>query len=604
MEVDKSMKLIFNEFQRAVTEVPLEVYYQTVTADQYNSSGFQFNIKQPGMNALLDCDIWVKYTLMLRSANSFVANIFSNPAGAAANAGPIPQSNNRIALRGGNCISRCLQNLSVQINNSTLNVQPYKYIDVLNRVYVSNDQSEHEFSASGGRFDEGNHGTRTDHVVYETFEGAGANFANTTYTADNGVQHQVQIYLINGYAANPGPALEANDRTVHAYMRPPYPLEYEFYNPGFARRFSQFAYGARASWPKGPSADITARLDFSQNPFANAAAAFSMYAAEAINAIPVYSIDFYERLPIPIFKMYSTDGTYGVIPNVNQMQIQGNFLSNMLPNLIRMNVASADVTLNWDTTQLSTSNCVMYLRWFTPPVNYSIPRELSIPYPKINTWSKTQQLTQLIPANPYVDTQISEYNITLEAIPDLLLIYVKYSPFNYTVQNPDDYLLEIKDLVINIDNASGKLNQIQTIDLYQKWKKIIKHQDAKIITYEEWRKYCCVACLQPEDYGVRFGPGYSNQTVLGFKCTARNWHNNPTVMNNITPYVNGSLGGGVETMGGADGTGRDGEIFVTSIYNKNRFIIRGDGTANQELMKIAADFNQIAPIGVLPPSSA
>lgn len=613
-EVDKSMKLIFNEFQRAITEVPLEVYYQTVTSDQYSSSGFQFNVKQPGTNALLDSDVWIKYRFKLAYANTFIPNIFQNTG-----TDNTPQSNNRIALRGGNCVARCLQNFSVQLNNSTLNVQPYKYMDVLNRLYISNDQSEHEFSASGGRFDEGNHGARTDHVRYSHMNLNADQLVNGPFAivgnqAGAAAQSHFQINLIEGYAMD-GVVQNAAARDLALNIRAPYPLNvYEFWNPGFSRRFDQFANNVRGDWGG-------AAFDAAIGRAAGAVAPGSEYTgiAHAANA-GYYAITLYERLPLPLFKMYSTDGVYGVIPNIKQMQIQGNFLTNMVKNLIRCDVNTADVTLDW--TGISANTGELFLRWYTPPVQMAVPRELSIPYPKINTWSVAQDIVANNASNAQYQTFTAQtYNITLEAIPDLLLIYVKYAPFQYTNDTPDDCLYELSSLTINIDNASGKLNQMNSLDLYLKWKNLVKHQDSKIIGYNEWRKFCCVAVLQPQDYGCRYGPGYSNMTTLGLTATCVNWHNNPAVQTPIdaTPaavvvavaadnpqaFHRGAgaagianLGGAKEALGGAAGAGAAGagELFVTTIYNKNRFIIRDDGSANQELVKMAAEFNRIGPM--------
>ena len=141
--------------------------------------------------------------------------------------------------------------------------------------------------------------------------------------------------------------------------------------------------------------------------------------------------------------------------------------------------------------------------------------------------------------------------------------------------------------MINIDNASGKLNQINSLDLYNKWKKLLKHQDNKIIGYEEFRRYCCVACLQPEDYGVRYGPGYSNPCVLGLKFTPICWYRNPAIGHDAQ--------GAQENFGGDAGASVDTELVVTTIYYKNRLIIRADGSAQQEMVKIAADFDMVTP---------
>lgn len=586
-EIEKSVKLVFNEFQRSITEVPLEVYYQEISSDQYSSSGFQFNVKQPGINALLDPDIWIKYPLYLRSTLLEIENMVSGRTANPLNSTSIPANTHRFALRGGNIVAKSLQNLSVQINNSTLNVQPYRFLPILDRIYISNDQSEHEFSASGGRFDEGNHGHR-DTNSYAVSD----DLAPTVVVNNN----PVVVHYADGfypYAPIPGGGVVTN-------IRRPYPLQYEWYNPGFSRRVEKFFYNLRSRYaaPREGTNIISphpADALIATNA-ANGAMTQAYLGREIAGAAGTYeyTIEVWERLPIPIFKMYSTDAVFGAIPNIVQMQIQGNFLTNLLQNAFCCNDLMPNTSLQWN--DVATSSGKLYLRWYTPPVNFSVPKEISLPYPKINTWSTTQTITPfnagvVVIANhaaEFIDSNFSQYNITLEAIPDLLLIYVRYAPFSQDLTTPDDYCMELLNLVLNIDNASGKLNQCNSMDYYLKWKKLIKHSDAKIIGYDEWRKYCFVACLQPEDYGVRFGPGYSNQTTLGISGIARNWHNSPSVIGAESEPL-----GAYE--GAARGAGNKGELFITTIYNKNRFVIRADGSAGQEMVKMAADFNMISP---------
>lgn len=596
-EIDKSMKLVFNEFTRAISEVPLEVFYQTINSDQYNANGFQFNIKQPGSQALLDCDIWIRYILLISDTGDAVRAIFEPGAGAAGDLGlGFPLSTERIAFRGGNCVARSIQNLMVQINNTTLNVQPYKFMDVLNRIYVSNDMSEHEFSASGGRFDEGNHGNRTEHVLIKDYTDAASNvvFANGgSQFPDGGGGDPItngnvaanntnfkNFTVSHGFYTAPAPA-QARQLTCH--MRPAYPLQYPWYNPGFSKRFDKFAIKCRSD-----AARAVDNFNGGTAPGANAGLRFPGMPIAANSQY--YKFEIYERLPIPLFKMYSSDGNYGVIPNIVQMQIQGSFLSTLKQNILRTTNNLMTVNIRWD--EIDSSSAQLYLRWYTPPMTMSIPREISIPYPKINTWSvNVPYAANSLNLNIYNEVDINQYNITLEAIPDLLLIYVKLQAVYYTLDSPDDSLFEIVNLTINIDSASGKVNQIQTIDLYQKWKKIIKHQDAKIIDYDEWRKYCCVACLQPEDYGCRYGPGYSNMTTLGIICKARNWYINPAIFAEDEEPLMGQLG--AETHA---------ELIVLSLYNKNRLTLRADGSAYQDLTKLSADFSMIP--SALNPSAA
>jgi hypothetical protein len=586
-QVEKSEKLMLNEFQRSIAEVPLEVYYQEITSDQYSSSGFQFNVKQPGTNALLDTDVWVKYVLYLNSAAYQIESMYATGDATVADQTIYPSSDYRFALRGGNVIARSMQNLSVQINNSTLVVQPYRFLTVLDRLYVSNDQSEHEFTGSGGRFDEGNHGHRTAHSSHSRKQDLTLNlFLDLSNPPGITIPKILDSFGTDATVSNV-------NHDVYMNMRRPYPLMYEFYNPGFSRRFEQFTHKCRGRYAVGQNGTIATgrnapNVDSTVGGNTNGPLIF--YGTNNGAGNYYYTIELWERLPIPIFKMYSNDDVFGVIPNITQMQIQGNFLTNMLANCFHGSANSDNLSLDW--SDVGSGEAKLYLRWYTPPVNYSIPKEISLPYPKINSWSVALPLPDWTvdtnASKEYTETQFSQYNITLESIPDLLLIYVRWSPFNYALCTPDDYNLEITNLVINIDNASGKLNQINSMDLYLKWKKLLKHSDNKIIGYEEWKRYCCVACLKPDDYGVRYGPGYSNQTTLGITGKALNWHNNPSVMFTANePLGNLNTGGGTS-----------GELFITTIYDKNRFIIRADGTAGQEMIKMAVDFNMLPPASI------
>lgn len=569
--IDKSPKLIFNEFQKSITEVPLDVFYQNITCEQYNVSGFQFNIKQPGNRALLDPDIWIKYSIVVReTAVNSIRNLFENPG-----VNGTPLSDAKFAVRSGFALWRCMQNFSLQINNTTVTVQPYKWVDVVNRLYVSNEQSRHEFSMSGGEFDSGNHSNKTQNVPFYHQVATDARATNQPVGA-NQVTVNVALAYPNGFMSNyPNPAAApATNFTTLNHLRPTWPLMYDNYNPGFGYRTDKLTRKLRDCCGNASQLGTTG-LQW----IPRLAGSGVGQLVDGFQNMNYYKLDFYERLPLPLFKMYSNDSVYGVIPNVNQLQIQANFLALFTQNFFRgydvFAAAVPAIQVEW--TKIQDSYCVLYLRWFTPPQTMVIPRELSIPYPKIVAWSKVISPTAFAANdnNLYNNGYVEEYNITLESIPDLLLIYLKQRNLNYDLSYPDDYLLEIVTLYINIDSSSGKLNQITTIDLYNKWKKILKHGDSNIIEFDEWRKYCCVACLQPDDYGVRFGPGYSNQTVLGVKIDYNNWWNIPT------------LGYGSQEI---FPTGNF-DLYVTAIYNRNRLVIRSDGSASQDMLKVAADFN-------------
>ena len=643
VSIDKSVKLVSNEFTKSIAEVPLEVYYQVINADQYTANGFQFNLKSPGQLALLDTDVWIKYEIQIRETaanaiNNFYENLTNNTANTVGSLGAqYPNTTHKMAFRGGNVMQRGIQNLSVMINNRTITVQPYRWIDVMNRLYISNDASEHEFCGSGGRFDEGNHGVRNGDMMYRdhnavyagpTNNGVNNALAETILFVTPAIpnswnfvvanasdqvggmtlagQTKLQTFLHEGYLPRQYAQTYAEVQQDFPIQNlfPEYPAKYEFYNPGFAKRIDRMTELLRRN-----NHDMYGVPDLDseyRNVIDVAPEAQPVHPVERsqfigslgnVGAAPqggnhIFYFELWERLPIPLFKMYSNDEIFGVIPNIVQMQIQGNFVSNLLQNILRCSDYGLNAELSWN--GLDGAQCNLYLKWYTPPQTMTIPRELTIPYKKINMFTESLLLADQ-PVNlnglGYTDKDVNRYGITLEAIPDLLLIYLKYASSDYALDTPDDFNAEWVNLTINIDNASGKLNQMTSWDLYNKWKRLLKQQDNKIITYDEWRRNCCVAALQPEDYGVRYGPGYSNSTNLSVVGKGRFWVTNPSIR--YAP---------AEHLSARGGAGQNVELIIVSIYYRNSLTIRADGSASEELLRMAADFNMGRPeMGAVPP---
>lgn len=548
MAIVESEKLSFPEYTKKVNRDPIQTFYQVQDNDSYSSSGYSFYVKSPGHGLLLDPEIWIKYTIRLQenaAAANAIKNNFQTRQNADNVAGVPPAADVRMAWRQGNIMARGTQNISVIINGHSLSYEPWKYIDVLNRLYVSNDQSEHEFSSSGGRFDEGNHGVITDSDNW----GIGAG-SIVIAVGDNVNNRNIQYYHSNLAAAANN--IQLNTRNI--INNDEFGL-----NKGFSKRHLKFADQLRRS--SAPNAGRGLRYNGT-----NIADADHQY----------YLFEFFERIPCPPFKMYSNDNIEGVIPNVRDMTIRGQFCSNLLQNIFQKSTALAAATIELEFASLSGgTNCQLFLKWYTPPIVSSIPREVTLPLKKISVWSKSVNLAAPGAADAYSSTTVSDNNISLDAVPDLLMICFKYRMDSFDCNMPSDYMCEIIDLRLNLEGASGKVNSIQTIQLYQNWKKMLKHQDAKIIDYDEWRRYCCVACLQPEDYGVLKGPGYDNPVTLGVTFTARNWHNNP----------------GYDNTGAATNelfAGTLFELIVISVYDKWSLTIRDSGGADSSLTRIAS----------------
>lgn len=548
MAVVESSKLQYSEFIREVEKVPLQTYYQLQNNDTYSSSGYSFYIKSPGQGLLLDPEIWIYYSIRLTDtggANATLANNYELAGGANDDIrGAYARTDIRYALRSGNIMQKATQGMTVIINGHSLTCEPWFYVEELNRLYISQDQSKHEFSASGGQFDNGNH----SHRVLSDCHSSGQNTAVT--------DARMEVHIYKGFHSNvvamPTQAAGAAQNMVNCIS--PLPESEYFFNQGYNDRYMKFA-------------DIIRRT---QAPNANYGVRFS-----AANANQNYDIDIYERLPINPFKQYSNDHFNGMIPNVKDLTIRGQFSTN-LASLVLRTSAAGNVTVN---IVSASDNCQLLLKWYTPPQDMimNIPKEISIPLRKINVWPKNETLPVPGAADRVsADSVINESNISLDGIPDLLLIYVRLRPDQFTTVVPDSYHLEFDNLQLNIEGASGKMNQIQTIELYNKWKKLLKHGDNKITPYDEWRRYMCIACLKPEDYGCIKGPGYDNPVSLGIQLTCRNWWNIP------------AMGGGAAGANAELYNLTGGQLCVVSIYDKWSLTIRDSGSAQSELTRVAS----------------
>lgn len=547
MSVETSQKLLVNEFAKSAERVPIQCYHQVQNSDSYSSNGYSFYIKSPAQGALLDPNIWIYYQINLvdtGGAGLTLANNYETVADANDDIrGAYARTNVRYALRSGNIMQRATTNISVIINGHSINCEPWKFVEELNRLYISNEQSRHEFSASGGMFDSGNHSSRTSSDCHAS----GQNSAVT--------DARMAIHVYNGFHSNaiamPTQAVNAQN-LVNAIN--PVPFYDYFINDGYNDRYMKLA-------------DILRR---SQAPNAAYGLRFS-----PANANQTYTLDIFERLCIPPFKMYSNDHFNSPLPHIKDLTIRGQFTSNLAANILRTSVAgNVNVTIT-----SSSTNCQLFLKWYTPPADLILPKEISIPLRKINCYYKNQTLTvPLAASNSGELFTVSESNISLDGVPDLLLIYCKIRVDSNSSIYPDSSHMEILNLQLNLEGSSGKVNQIQTIQLYDNWKRLLKYKDSKIAPYDEWRKYMCIAALIPEDYGVIKGPGYDNPITLGVNFSAKNWWNIP------------AMGGGAAGASAERITETAGELIVVSIFDHWSLTLRESGSAESSLTRIVSPY--------------
>lgn len=561
---DKSkLNMDFNEFDTVLNEVPYDVFYQTINSDYLNASGFQFTLTKPGPNALLSTDVWVEYVVPLFEGGEADSYVLSDTYEDLGEAFPIPaaQSFWRLAFRSGYIHARAIRNLEVQINDLTTRCYPYSFYEELARIYVSNDQSKHEFSTSGGCFDTGNHSLFTQHVIYEN-QDADTNQLSDNYTGtvvgdyNGGTNSRLNVYLIPTWF--PDGDFTDDTQDMKCNMRTEFPLVYHHYNQGFGDRFTMMAERMRVDSKIWPGEDLPlAELDYGER-----------YQGLDPAVEPHWYFRMQERLPFPLFKMFNNDDKRGIIPNISRMIIKAQFLDDILSKLMVCDDPAIDCLLKYET--LTGFNCKMYVKWYMPKsYDYTFPDEVFIKFPKIQTWSKNFNQATAMNADTtliYVDTAIEYHDITLQGLPDVLMIYCKYNANELTIDTPEEYHLELVDIQLDLGSSGGRINGLNSPVLYNMWKNYLKHEDNKIMGYTEWQKTNFVALLRPMDIGIRKPDEANNPISIGIRCTARNWWNIPDV-----GYM-----AEAKPLGGEDGAGTDMTFYVVSIYDRNKIVISPD----------------------------
>jgi hypothetical protein len=552
--LQQSDEMDFSRLDTITHDKPFDVFYQSEYSDGWNTAGFSFNIFCPAYNALLSRDIWIECTFDLQEEQAYgFTGMFEDNT----REDDDPRWSDHLAFRQGNILARSMEDFRVNINNFQMNYTPSLYMDVWNRLHVSTAQSEHEFSASGGKFDTGNHSERDGHTYYAANDNRpGAvnevpntfNFIDTENSGNGGDGNTtINVTLYEGFCPN-YETLDNPNRDLICQMRPLYPILYDFYNEGLGNRFSKLA----------SLCNNGASLPY-QDVSADPGHQYQVDPADANGALRKLRVTIFERLPIPLFKMYTLDEVQGVIPNISQLQLQAKFLNNLVHNWFRYGHDIDDPSVS---IQITNSHyCKIHLKWFIP--SFEIPKEIKIQYPKFITkcipfQGKVIQGSQVF----YVDQDLAMNYISLPAIPDLMLMYVKYDPHHETCYISDDYNLELLNPQFSLNVANSKLLNIQSIQAYHLWKQNLKYKVESVMGFDEWRKYCFVLVLKPEDFGLKIKREYNEPCIINFKATARNWHIIPSAGYGIELYI---------------GTASQNLVFVChGVYFRNELEIRKD----------------------------
>lgn len=586
MQVLESEKLVWNDYVPAVTKDPLSVYYMRQSCEKFDEGGFSFNIYSPSKGALLDPEGYIKYTLVIDNSDHDLFAFFFTPLDEfdektndwnAVHMYPenIRSDDNQFArhfaFRSGNVMTRAMQSCDITINGLNLQTNPCRWVDVLNRLHVGNEESEHIFCASGGKFDNGDHGTFIPqdgkiitNQVWETDDDLPdvrirSGEACFTPQLGDGVEHDGSLNEdLKGY--NWHTLLNCN------------------FNEGFGSRNYKLL-------------DLLRGIELDNGSYSTPGIPKDSEAMVSMVNTASITIEIYEPIPIYPFKMYQNDYVVGVIPNIFTMALRCNFLSNIDYHIFRSSTgdpyASLLSVLDW--SKMGTSNCEILLKWYNAPFSVSIPKEVTLPLRKIKSEQFVVAESNVInnTANVVAAFSISQFNISLDAIPDLLLIYIRPKMESENCLFPDDFHGEIKNLNILLENHGGKISQIQSFQCYKNWLKYIKHTESKKPTYLEWKKYMFVAILKPEDYGIIRGPGYDNNPILGITGDVLNHHSahkfNSYLAAPSDRYYNTSDGKTLTPYW---------DLTVTQIYDRWALTLMDNGQARAGLTRIRETMSQ------------
>jgi hypothetical protein len=150
------------------------------------------------------------------------------------------------------------------------------------------------------------------------------------------------------------------------------------------------------------------------------------------------------------------------------------------------------------------ANPVVNIQYLTPSLDVPLPAKNIVPYMDYPRYISQQNIGSVSATNFAVNTTglttptatLNSQTITLPAIPDLLIIYVKPNTYTTTVAGsvPDptqgDWVLPITNISVNFDNFAGLLSSHTQEQLYR-----MSVRNGLEMDFDQWRGYASSASL-------------------------------------------------------------------------------------------------------------
>lgn len=615
VQTEVSSALFWHPYTGSVDKEPLFVQYQRYQAQSATSSDLSFYIESPANGVLLDNEVWLYYQLVLTDDiagdtddGALNENLGQVRSGWAASnnddifiKGWANCPNYYTAFRSGLPMQRTCQNVALDINGTVMTYELSKYHDAMNRLYISQEEAPTVFStSSGGGFDDGNHLGCYDHYFPIKVGEYGTDLrTSVTVPAADDLEDPASVSVditpvINGYKTMTN-VLGTGIHSISSFV----PESQHTFNKGFRQRGDNLEFRWR-------TANISAS---SAVDAANVGAGASSGARYANSVI----IKCYEKLCFSPFHFYDNRDIKMSIPNIRTLQLTFQFHNNQKALMFRSAVISTEFTMDWWTA----NKPQLLMRWYTPPGGYAIPKQISIPISKM--WNYTN--ATLSPSssrtinNSYIldnayswSDSFSVSNISLPAMPDLFILFFKRRLGSYTQIMPDDYNLSIDRIQIDMEGNSGKLNNCDSIQLWNMYRRHLRLYPVSRDSYINWRKYHCIVPITPSDLGVIKGAGFDNpiqislsniQLSYEYAFPSIGFQTNHSGNGYISPNFNPESENAAINIGSMNF-----DMHLVCVYDKYALTLTSDGSSELQLLRVNAGGTSTAPSNLGPSSLA
>lgn len=542
MEAQPVPKIIPQQLQIAQAgeldvEYPVTTYYQGLVPTSHTQRQSVWDVLSPGPGYLLDAFATIRYRLKISAkdpANN-IGKMFSNQLDATVTTGN-PQGTAleaKFALRSNFAMTRCIYNTILVINGATINVRPNEIIDVMNRMYLSHEDSKTYATMSAGYYDDCSY-TNICQDMECSITGNGGQGPSTNvglrdnpgflvdYTdIGNGILDPPNNATDN-WRANTGASLQLGigtrgkycwqEASGPRYTMPMHNISSAAENTGWKMRLEQM-YN---EWRKHRS-PIYGLHNAKTAPNVNADYANNGGAVEVVNGnhLDYIMLELSEPIFCSPFAFYPSQGTEKSIPHVKTMQLTNTYVSDIPSMLFNfyggMTAEAANPAKFEETLQVFIEkDPKLHLRWYRPAM--PLPPQVALRHEYIQTFTNSFDFT---PDNISVTTNVVDditmagiqksnwtFNgIHLNGIPDYLMLYFRKDQHQIDSIDPTDCNLGIESLRMSIDGVSGRVLQANSAQLYRMY--LANAPRGTRSTYIEWKTRHCCLILSPTDYGLQ-----------------------------------------------------------------------------------------------------